>query len=71
MHDKAFELGLFTLNESFHIYINPNASSVYAKLVDELANSQGKAIKLSATLPLKEALAEHWRRTKITSLLEQ
>jgi hypothetical protein len=39
--------------------------------MDELAKSQGKPIKLCSELPLKEALAEHWRRTKIVSLLKQ
>jgi putative restriction endonuclease len=71
MHDKAFEIGLFTVDQNLKIYVNPNAVSAHSSLLDELGKSQGKPIKLCSVAPLKEALAEHWRRTKINALLNR
>ncbi|MER9976241.1 HNH endonuclease [Mesorhizobium sp. M0085] len=60
-HDRAFELGLYTLDAEFRIHVNPakNSSSVLASI----ARWNGRQVRLASTLPLHEALLEHWVRT--------
>ena len=62
MHDKAFELGLFTLDENFKIYVNKRISIGGLSFSSRLKNYHGVCIKLAAVLPMREALSEHWRR---------
>lgn len=61
MHDKAFEIGLFTLNGNFEIVVSP-ASAAKSSFIAELKAFEGKQIRLSTVLPMAEALAEHWQR---------
>lgn len=66
MHDKAFELGLFTLDEQFRIFVNPKELAHQSLLVLKLHSHQGELIKLSNIPPLGDALLEHWIRVSIT-----
>jgi hypothetical protein len=65
MHDKAFEVGLFTLNEQFEIHISPAMSVEDSAFIAELKAAEGKQIRLSDVIPLAEALAEHRRRVEL------
>ena len=64
MHDKAFELGLFTLDGKFRVYANPNISSELPFAAD-LKSAHGQQIRPSKIPPLSKALAEHWLRVKL------
>jgi hypothetical protein len=64
MHDKAFELGLFTLDERFRVFTNfKKAELTTAPAFCDLQAQHGKPIKLAAVRPLADALLEHWLRT--------
>jgi putative restriction endonuclease len=65
MHDKAFEIGLFTLNEKFEIHISSAMSVENSAFIAELKAAEGKQIRLSDVTPLAEALAEHRRRVEL------
>ncbi|WP_156373786.1 MULTISPECIES: HNH endonuclease [unclassified Rhizobium] len=62
MHDKAFELGMFTLDQNFAISIQSGEIGVDQASQDLLAQN-GKVIKLGLVPPCEEALAEHRVRT--------
>ncbi|EJJ28952.1 HNH endonuclease [Rhizobium sp. CF142] len=64
MHDRAFELGAFTLDEAFRIFVSPAESSGDRKALD-LTSYHGQKIKMGVDKPLVEALREHWDRTKL------
>jgi hypothetical protein len=66
VHDKAFELGLFTLDKDHRIFVNPKESPGSSPLVDELRAAQGKPIGIASIVPLVQALEEHWRRVKLS-----
>jgi hypothetical protein len=66
MHDKAFELGIFTIDERFRIFtdfqkISTGSGSDFC----QLATQHGNQIILSHIQPLPDALLEHWERTGI------
>lgn len=69
MHDRAFELGLFTLDEEFQIFINPREQHSLSPVVQNLLPFQGKKIRLAKILPLVDALLEHWVRVDIEPYL--
>jgi putative restriction endonuclease len=66
VHDKAFELGLFTLDKGHRIFVNPKEGPGSSPLVDELRAAQGKPMEMASVVPLIEALEEHWRRVKLS-----
>jgi hypothetical protein len=66
VHDKAFELGLFTLDRQFGIFVNPKECAGSSPLVDELRAVQGKQIAVASVSPIIDALAEHWQRIKVS-----
>lgn len=68
LHDKAFEVGLFTLDEHFAIFVNPREDKTQSAIVRDLQSHQGKMIRLSRIKPLAEALVEHWIRVDIDPL---
>lgn len=68
LHDKAFELGLFTLDEHFAVFVNPRENNPESAVVLDLFNHQGKTIRLATIKPLAEALVEHWIRVDIDPL---
>lgn len=65
MHDKAFEIGLFTLDKDFRIFVNPSGTSPDTAFVGQLKSADGKQIRISTAVPLRDALEEHWTRTKL------
>ena len=65
LHDKAFELGLFTLDDQFQVFVNPIEQSAESGFLQKLFSHHGNKIKLAETLPLKSALSEHRRRVNI------
>lgn len=66
IHDKAFELGLFTLDEEFQVFVDLGVDAGATSIEQELRSSHGKQIKLSNVLPLEDALLEHWVRVDLS-----
>lgn len=69
-HDKAFEIGLFTLDEKFRVYVSPKHAGLENKIVDMLKHFHGRAIRLDGVNPLEDALLEHWNRVDLTPIEE-
>lgn len=65
IHDKAFEIGLFTLDEEYKVFINPREQIDGAPIMQELITQEGEQIRLAEILPMKEALLEHWSRNDL------
>jgi putative restriction endonuclease len=65
MHDKAFEIGLFTLDENFRVFVNPSVTLLDASFGTQLKAAHGQQIRVATVLPLNEALTEHWTRVKL------
>lgn len=66
IHDKAFELGLFTLDENFCIFVNPQEKERGSILVQDLSSHEAEQINLAEIKPLEDALFEHWDRVGIS-----
>lgn len=66
VHDKAFELGLYTIDEQFRVFMNPSEAESESEIVQKLRAHEGEQIRLASTTPLPEALLEHWNRVDIT-----
>lgn len=64
-HDKAFELGLFTLDEQYRVFVNPRERDSDSPVVRELIAHEGEEIHLAEVRPLDDALLEHWIRVDI------
>ncbi|MDE0621442.1 MAG: hypothetical protein OXH83_07220 [Bryobacterales bacterium] len=64
-HDKAFEVGAFTLDDQLNIVVNPREKKTIHQCIQELRSRDGEQIELGAVLPLQEALCEHQNRTGI------
>ncbi|WP_338288018.1 HNH endonuclease [Luteolibacter sp. LG18] len=58
-HDKAFEVGVFTLDDAFRVRLNPKATGKVADLLS-LANEQ--PLRAGLLAPHLDALREHWKR---------
>jgi hypothetical protein len=65
MHGKAFEIGLFTLDKDFRVFINLEAMLPDSSFSAELKSAHGKQIRISTIAPLSAALTEHWTRVKL------
>jgi putative restriction endonuclease len=65
VHDKAFEIGLFTLDERYRVFVNPRERGSDSVIVHELVAHHGERIAVSAVEPLDDALLEHWIRVGI------
>lgn len=61
-HDKAFELGLFSLDEHYKVYLNPKVENARSAVMTRLAPFRGQQITLTDVVPLEDALLEHWVR---------
>jgi hypothetical protein len=70
MHDKAFEIGLFTLDDQFNVFVAPHVDVPTSTLISEIELAHGKQIRLSKIPPLQEALLEHWRRVDLRPQLQ-
>lgn len=65
VHDKAFEIGLFTLDAEFRVFVNPKEQCSSSQIVRELVSHHGEQISLADIVPLDDALLEHWLRVDI------
>lgn len=65
VHDKAFEIGLFTIDEQYRVFVNPKEITSESTVIKDLVKQNGKQIKLAKILPLDDALLEHWTRVDI------
>lgn len=65
MHDKAFEMGLFTLDQQFAIFVNPRERTANSSIVSDLLAHHGDQIRLSRVIPMDDALLEHWIRIDV------
>lgn len=65
MHDKAFEIGLFTLDFSNRIWVNQNKCGQNSWAIEYVSPFQGKPILIGKLVPMEEALLEHWQRTNL------
>jgi len=68
MHDKAFEIGLFTLDNEYQVIVSSRVADQYSPFVASLKFSQGQRMRLATILPSAEALAEHRLRVKFVQL---
>jgi hypothetical protein len=64
-HDKAFELGLFTLDEQFRVFVNPREGRTSSPITRNLLALHGHQISLAEIVPLEDALLAHWIRVDI------
>lgn len=62
MHDKAFERGFFTLNESFQVMLTRNIEYTIPWLYTLLVSGKGLEIKARVIHPSLDSIHEHWRR---------
>jgi putative restriction endonuclease len=65
MHDKAFETGIFTLDEYYKVFVNPKERTSDSQFVRDLIVRHGEQIRVSEVKPLEDALLEHWIRVGI------
>jgi hypothetical protein len=65
VHDKAFEVGLFTLDEHLAVFVNPRECQSKSTIVQDLIKHHGGKIRTSQVAPLADALLEHWIRVDI------
>lgn len=65
VHDKAFEIGIFTLDEEFRVFANPKEKTTDSAFIREIVARHGKQISLANIRPSADALIEHWIRVGI------
>jgi putative restriction endonuclease len=65
MHDKAFEIGMFTLDENFAVFVNPRECISQSTIVQDFLGHCGKRIRITRIPPLVDALLEHWIRVDV------
>jgi putative restriction endonuclease len=65
VHDRAFELGLFTLDEAYQVVVNPREIAADTPMCRELRAVEGLRIRAGSVPPLSDALLEHWVRVDI------
>jgi hypothetical protein len=67
MHDKAFELGFFTVDAQLCVRVNCDAidtqGSTWARA--NLLRANGKRIRAGIVAPSSEALQYHWARVHV------
>jgi putative restriction endonuclease len=69
MHDRAFELGIFTLDDQRRIFVNPRQELTASSVIDQLVSSHGQKIGDCSVKLLDDALLEHWIRTDIDPIV--
>ncbi len=65
MHDKAFENGVFTLDDDFRIFANPLEKENKSLIIKEIIHHHGESIKIIEIKPSLNALHEHRERVDI------
>ncbi len=71
MHDKAFELGIFTLDSSHRVHVNPRDVEIQSEIAAELLKSAGQSISKAPITPLSEALQEHQIRVNFKLVTDE
>ena len=71
VHDKAFELGLFTLDDDYRVFANPDAWAAKRGPARTLRLYHGEQIRLGSVHPLEDAMMEHRRRVGISVSAEK
>jgi putative restriction endonuclease len=66
-HDKAFELGLFTITEDYRIKLNKSKPMKILWKETNIDPYEGQRIRLGKILPSKTALMAHWERINLNS----
>lgn len=62
IHDKAFETGMFTLDQLHQVFVNPKELQSSSEIAQDLVAAHGKGIRLATIKPIEDALLEHWIR---------
>lgn len=63
MHDKAFEMGLFTVSSDFRVWVNRNKAEGSDWGAAHLPPFHGQLIRTGIVAPSEAALSHHWERT--------
>ena len=63
LHDKAFELGLFYLNDQYEVRINEKFPRHCGEFIEGIIDHESERIYLSDITPSQAALREHRERT--------
>jgi putative restriction endonuclease len=66
MHDKAFEIGLFTLDENHRVFVNAKEVQNQGTFLADLQPYHGSQIRLAKVRPLDDAILEHWIRVDLS-----
>lgn len=62
MHDRAFELGLFTITRGYTIWVNKQEIQGIAWALQNLLPFHGQYIHKGRVVPSEDALKHHWER---------
>jgi hypothetical protein len=65
IHDKAFEVGLYTLDEHLVVFVNPRERKSSSTIVQDIIKREGEKIRVPKIPPLPDALLEHWIRIDV------
>jgi putative restriction endonuclease len=65
IHDRAFEIGLFTLDQQFRVFVNPRERQSQSGVMEQLLAHHEAPILSASVKPLDDALLEHWIRVDI------
>lgn len=62
-HDKAFEIGLFTLDSKLRVFVKEDVLTGGISGIPDLKGAHGQKIRIVDAEPSLKALTEHWDRT--------
>jgi len=62
LHDKAFEIGLFTLNDNFEVIADPALEKSKSNIAFDILRQNGQSISMWKSPPLLAAVKEHRQR---------
>ena len=62
MHDKAFELGYFTIDQNLEVAVNRAKAATSEWIMKNVVPYEKQGIKLGEIKPSKEAIQLHWER---------
>lgn len=68
LHDRAFERGLFTIDETFRVRVHAARVNGHGWAIRMILPSHGLTIRLGRVAPDKDALAMHWDRIGLHSV---
>jgi hypothetical protein len=68
LHDKAFEIGLFTLTLDYLIWVNKEKVATNSWAEQNLLPYHGVAINFGKLLPAENAIRQHWARHRLLPL---